>query len=597
MLSNNTIEAVKEIVQIKDVVERYIHLKKSGTRYISNCPFHSERTPSFFISEKWNIYKCFGCGESGDAINFIQKIENVGFIDAIEIIADIYKIPILLNNTDVTQEEIVYNEKKSAEIIFKNSLDFFRDNLKNCEELENYLSKRNISEDIISEFKLGYSNGLLYEFLIKRGLNVDIAIKYGLIRSNFSEVFSKRLIIPLLNQVDKIVGFGARIFIDGDKGSKYINSNDSFLFHKGDFLFNLNNAKKYIQNENKVYIVEGYFDVLSLYSSGVKNVVASCGTALTDSHCKLLSRFTNNIVLFYDNDEAGMKATLSAIVKLLRNNLLVKVVINDKYKDPDEIVNSIKKEDIKEYIEKREVDIVDFYLSYFKYNEESDINKKTNILKSISLYLENIEDSIYRNVLINKLKEATNVVLNIKEKTNIKPHKVASNKDIINLYENEILAILLEYSESKHNDPVIVTTILTCLEKYEFSDKLNGDIFLEYIKFVKKTEYFDIKEFLKYISNDLQKNRIIECLAFNAIGLSDRLMNVFYKQFNENLDKIKNKINYVFLKIRLYYIKNIINDKIKEMKNFGDSDDSLEEIKALKEESKRIAKMLNIAIL
>ena len=168
---------------------------------------------------------------------------------------------------------------------------------------------------------------------------------------------------------------------------------------------------------------------------------------------------------------------------------------------------------------------------------------------------------------------------------------------IINLYENEILAILLEYSESKHNDPVIVTTILTCLEKYEFSDKLNGDIFLEYIKFVKKTEYFDIKEFLKYISNDLQKNRIIECLAFNAIGLSDRLMNVFYKQFNENLDKIKNKINYVFLKIRLYYIKNIINDKIKEMKNFGDSDDSLEEIKALKEESKRIAKMLNIAIL
>ena len=597
MLSNKTIEAVKESIKIKDVVEKYLLLKKSGTRYVSNCPFHNERTPSFFISEKGNFFKCFGCGESGDGIKFVQKIENVGFIDAIEIIANIYKIPVLFSNENITEEEAIYNEKKSAEILFEKVVEFFINNLKKSTELSEYISKRDISNDIVSEFKLGYSNGQLYNFLKENNFDISLAVKYGLLRSNLLEVFNNRLIIPLYNQREKIVGFGARIFNDRKDTAKYINSADSLLFHKSDFLFNLNNAKKYIEDNNKsIYVVEGYFDVLSLYSVGIKNVVASCGTALTDSHCKLLSRYANNIILFYDSDDAGMKATLSAIVKILKNNLKVKVVINKNFKDPDEFVRNNKNLDFKDFISKNELDLVDFYLSYFNYESITDINIKSNILKDVFLYLENVEDPIYKNLLVNKLKGITNVNFNIKS-TNSNKVKKKCSVDLMKEYENEIVIMLLKYSESKFKNYGIIEIMLDNLKDYSFIDPVNNNIFLVYSDFICNSKEFILSDFIKSIKDENIKDRIITYLSVNSIEMSEQMKVKFNLLFNENIDKVKVKIKYLFLKIRLYYIKSLVKEKVDKMKYLVDKNDILSEISNLKKESHIISKMLKVVII
>ena len=598
MLSNKTIEAVKESIRIKDIVERYISLKKSGMRYVSTCPFHNERTPSFFISEKGNFFKCFGCGESGDAIKFVQKIENVGFIDAIEIIANIYKIPVLFNSDAITDEEVVYNEKKSAEILLDKVTTFFSDNLYKCDELKKYLLGRNISDDIIKEFRLGYSNGCIYNFLKENKFDINIAIKYGVLKSNLTEVFLGRLIIPLYNQREKIVGFGARVFNVENASAKYINSSDSLLFHKSDFLFNLNNAKKYIKDNESIYIVEGYFDVLSLYSVGIKNVVASCGTALTDSHCKLLSRYTNNIVLFYDSDNAGIKATLSAITKILKNNLKVKVAVNRKFKDPDELIRNSKELDVKAFLNENELDLVDFYLYYFNYGSEKDINKKSDILKNIFLYLENINDYIYKNLLLNKLKEITNINFKIEKAKKVDDEKKRCDSvSLINEYENEIIITLLKYSESKFKSYGIIELMLDSLKEYKFADDINREIFLIYSEFIRKNTEFDLNVFLQYINDDVIKDRVITYISINDIEMSDMMRARIDLIFNENVDKIKNKIKYLFLKIRLYYIKAIIKEKVDRMKYLVDKNDILNEISELKKDSNIIAKLLKVVII
>ena len=510
MLSDKTVELVKNTVKIKDIVEGYVHLKRSGNRYVGCCPFHNERTPSFFISEEGNFYKCFGCGEAGDSITFIEKIENVNFIEAIEIIAKKYNINIETDDFgNETEDEIKYKEKKSLGLILKAAENLFKENLKKEELAINYLKKRNLDEKTLDKFNIGYSNGNLYKYFEQNGYNIELTKKLGLLKYNNTESFRNRIIIPIHNSRDIVVGFGARIINSDTAEAKYINSIDNVLFHKSDILFNIYNAKDVIFKENNAYLVEGYFDVISLYKIGIKNTVASCGTSLTDNQCILLKKYTNLVTIFYDNDEAGKKATMRAIGKLLKNGLMVNVVVLSIYKDPDEVINSLTIEESKTFIKSSEMNLIDFLISYFNYKNELNINKKNDILHIIRDLIKLTKDDIYKKLLLEKLNESTRVCLDDKRENKTLVYDKYDENEIIEQYENEIIATLLRLDIKNDLENIAAVNLLNKLENYKFKNEHNSEIFRLIKNSLCSTEQQNVISLVDKVENNDVKKKII----------------------------------------------------------------------------------------
>ena len=552
MLSDKTVELVKNTVKIKDIVEGYVHLKRSGNRYVGCCPFHNERTPSFFISEEGNFYKCFGCGEAGDSITFIEKIENVNFIEAIEIIAKKYNINIETDDFgNETEDEIKYKEKKSLGLILKAAENLFKENLKKEELAINYLKKRNLDEKTLDKFNIGYSNGNLYKYFEQNGYNIELTKKLGLLKYNNTESFRNRIIIPIHNSRDIVVGFGARIINSDTAEAKYINSIDNVLFHKSDILFNIYNAKDVIFKENNAYLVEGYFDVISLYKIGIKNTVASCGTSLTDNQCILLKKYTNLVTIFYDNDEAGKKATMRAIGKLLKNGLMVNVVVLSIYKDPDEVINSLTIEESKTFIKSSEMNLIDFLISYFNYKNELNINKKNDILHIIRDLIKLTKDDIYKKLLLEKLNESTRVCLDDKRENKTLVYDKYDENEIIEQYENEIIATLLRLDIKNDLENIAAVNLLNKLENYKFKNEHNSEIFRLIKNSLCSTEQQNVISLVDKVENNDVKKKII----LYSSGKYDDIISNWVKYLKKNKDEIISKkeknICTMLLKIKL----------------------------------------------
>lgn len=601
MLSNNTIETIKNIVKIKDIVENYVHLKKSGNKYVGCCPFHNERTPSFFISEEGNFYKCFGCGQAGDSIDFIERIENVTFLEAIEIIGKKYNIKLEVDNIgNDSEDEIKYKEKKTSEIILKAAEKLFKENLRTENVAIEYLKERNLNEEIINTFNLGYSNGNLANHLEKNKYNIELAKKLGLIKYNKIESFKNRITIPIRDTRNTIIGFGARIINKGTEEPKYINSNESILFHKNNVLFNCNIAKSFIFKENNAYLVEGYFDVISLYKIDIKNVIASCGTSLTDNQCLLLKKYTKTVTVFYDNDQAGNKATIRAINKLLKNGLMVNIISFNDYKDPDEIISKLDKEKAKSFIKNSETNIIDFLLLYFNYKNETNINKKNDILHFINGVISLTKDDIYKNLLTEKLKEATKINVSNKPKTNKIQFNKYSDNEIIEQYENEIITTLIKCGEKNCTKYKIISELMTEVDNYTFKNKVNEKIFQ-----IIKTFFYSDKEItqqtlINEIEDNEAKNKVINCLS----NKYDNIVSNWIKHLNIDPSDLINKsdknINILLLKAKLYNIRCLIKEKKNLIKSYytdKNKDNLINEIIKLKNEEIVIANTLKIVIL
>ena len=600
MLSDKTVELVKNTVKIKDIVEGYVHLKRSGNRYVGCCPFHNERTPSFFISEEGNFYKCFGCGEAGDSITFIEKIENVNFIEAIEIIAKKYNINIETDDFgNETEDEIKYKEKKSLGLILKAAENLFKENLKKEELAINYLKKRNLDEKTLDKFNIGYSNGNLYKYFEQNGYNIELTKKLGLLKYNNTESFRNRIIIPIHNSRDIVVGFGARIINSDTAEAKYINSIDNVLFHKSDILFNIYNAKDVIFKENNAYLVEGYFDVISLYKIGIKNTVASCGTSLTDNQCILLKKYTNLVTIFYDNDEAGKKATMRAIGKLLKNGLMVNVVVLSIYKDPDEVINSLTIEESKTFIKSSEMNLIDFLISYFNYKNELNINKKNDILHIIRDLIKLTKDDIYKKLLLEKLNESTRVCLDDKRENKTLVYDKYDENEIIEQYENEIIATLLRLDIKNDLENIAAVNLLNKLENYKFKNEHNSEIFRLIKNSLCSTEQQNVISLVDKVENNDVKKKII----LYSSGKYDDIISNWVKYLKKNKDEIISKkeknICTMLLKIKLYCIKYLLKEKKKLIKKCCENENKNELINSimeLKKEENRIANILNVVI-
>ncbi len=333
-------DQVKARLSIVDVASLYVNLKPAGKNYKALCPFHSEKTPSFFVMPEKNTFSCFGCNKFGDMFTLVQEMENLSFPEAINFLVDRFSIPVERADwkPGIKKDDYVH--------INEAALKYFVDNLYNSGEgkqsLE-YLRKRGITDETIAEFSLGYAfNGWdgLHRYLAKHKFSIDKAVENGLLvkkgPGKLYDRFRGRIMIPIFSESGTSIAFGGRTMFD--ESSKYLNSPDTPLYKKSKNLFGFNTAKQHIRNSNSVVIVEGYFDMISLYQEGVKNVVASLGTALTAEQIQMLKRFCDDIYLFYDSDGAGVSAAVRGIEKMFEQNVNPRILLSPGTKDPDDFI-------------------------------------------------------------------------------------------------------------------------------------------------------------------------------------------------------------------------------------------------------------------
>lgn len=386
----NIADEIKTRCNIVDVVGKCVNLKKAGTNHKGVCPFHNEKTPSFVVSEDKQIFTCFGCGVSGDVISFVEKYYNLSFQEAVEKLAAEY-------NIELKSGEF-RNEKKKDGLynINKMSARFFFNHIKtNNNPAYKYVRSRGISDETIIKFGIGYAPDNwdeFVEYMRKAGIDDKEIIELGLAAEKNGKVYSKfknRLMFPIINTRGKVIGFGGRVLDDGIP--KYLNSPESIIFKKKNNLFGINLTRQEIGKENQAILVEGYMDVISLYQNGIRNTVASLGTALTENQAMMIKRYTNNIVIAYDSDEAGKNAAMRAIEIFLPLNFKVKVLKLDEGKDPDEYIKKHGKNDFLKAVSKA-VPAISFKLDILKsdFNIETDegriefLNAASRELKKIS---------------------------------------------------------------------------------------------------------------------------------------------------------------------------------------------------------------------
>ncbi|MCI2061170.1 MAG: DNA primase [Eubacteriaceae bacterium] len=365
-MRDNTIDEIKNRCDIVDIIGRVVSLKKTGSNFKGLCPFHNEKTPSFVVSEDKQIFTCFGCGATGDVISFVQKYDNLEFMEAVEKLAA--ECGVTIDNDydgDSGEREMLYKINREAAKYFYMS---FRSGENPGKK---YMEKRGISEEILKKFGIGYADDRwesLFDYLTGLGFPAEKMIKLGLISQSKGKYYDKyrnRVMFPIINTSGKVIGFGGRAI--GDAMPKYLNSQESSIFMKKNNLYGLNLTRQEISKENCAILVEGYMDVIGLYQGGVRNVSASLGTALTENQAKLLTRYTKNVVLSYDADDAGRAAALRGIEILNNQKCRVKVLHVTDGKDPDEF---IKKQGRNEFLK-----LVDGALPYADYRIASAARK------------------------------------------------------------------------------------------------------------------------------------------------------------------------------------------------------------------------------
>ncbi len=450
MITKEIIESVKNRISIVDIVSLYVELKKRGQSYMACCPFHNENTPSFSVSPRNNIFKCFGCGESGDAIAFVEKMENVDFIEAVKIIAKHYDIPIVEEENSLTEEQIKIREAKA---IVKAAQDFFCQNLQNSKEALEYLQQRDISDEMIKKFALGYAEQLFNKWYLHaeaQKFSTQLQLQLGLLSNNEGNIydkFHKRIIFPIHNQYGEPIGFAGRLMEKAQNQAKYVNSQDSFLYHKSSILYGLHLAKQTIREKEKCYLVEGYFDVITMHQAKICNTVSSSGTSLTDGQCQVLKKYTNVVTVLYDGDEPGIKSANKAIEKLLPYGFKINVIILPDNDDPDSFIKKHPNEDIAKILADLENDFLTFKINSL---QGEDVNTKTAHLKELIQLISTSTDDVYKAMLLQKVKNfmgLQNSVVQVRgeKKKRDLPKLEPKNVDPIERCEKEIIRLLLTY--------------------------------------------------------------------------------------------------------------------------------------------------------
>jgi len=507
------IEEIRESADILEFISGYIQLKKSGRNFFGLCPFHIEKTPSFSVNPEKQIFHCFGCGEGGNIYSFIMKMERVSFPEAVEFLADKLRIHIKREKAKpgIKRENLYKINEKTAM--------WFHDNLvseKIGEDARKYLKNRGILGEIIDKFTIGYAPDM-WDGLIKHfGNNKDnnkLLERAGLVIKSekgerYYDRFRNRITFPIRSEFGKIVGFGGRKLSEDDPGGKYVNSPETEIYNKSKILYGLFEAKDKIREKKSILIVEGYIDLISLYMEGYTNIVAPLGTSLTNEQAKSLSRFTNKVVMIFDADEAGLKATLRAAEILIENNIDMEIAVMTKGEDPDSFIKKYGAEQFDDLLKKR-IFLIDFLVNLYHSRYHSPI-EKISFLNEILTFFSNITDNIKRGYLINKLSvpmEMNPVELQQKTIKLIQRKRINREKQIERKYDEDEDLLRLFFTDENARDLTLNELELNMLE-----NKRIRIIFERVFQFCENQNKIDVAGIMDIIEEDSLKKYLSEII-------------------------------------------------------------------------------------
>ncbi len=470
-ISQKTIDLIKDTADIVDVVSEFVPLQTAGKNMKGLCPFHSEKTPSFFVSKERQIFNCFGCGKKGNAITFVQEYKHLSFVEAVEFLADKYNIPLEIdeNNSNIRQTTDLYKANEMAN-------KYFNLNLLNIDSGKlalDYLLDRGLNFETIERFELGYApnkgNGL-FDQLSKDFQPLDL-INVGLINRNsdggYYDLFRSRIMFPIRDENNKLVAFSGRTFGDSANPAKYVNTPYTEIFSKGTILYNLYKALPYVRTENHIILMEGYMDVIKASMAGVNEVVCSMGTQLTIDQAILIKKYTDNVIICYDGDKAGQEASYKAIKLLEKAKLNVKVVSLPDGMDPDEYIT--KKPDFKSYLDKNQLDQYEFvYQMIVKHKDFSSpaiieevknklfdfFGKTSGMIREIYFKRFASEAGVGYNTLIGDYQQSR-IDEQIMENYKAKINRVITHKVLMPKYEKAESTVLNYYLKSSEYREII----------------------------------------------------------------------------------------------------------------------------------------------
>ena len=507
-MDNKLIEEINEKTPIVDLVSEFVSLQKTGKNYRGLCPFHQEKTPSFFVSPEKNICKCYGCGEGGSPINFYRKIKNISFQEAAEELAERAGIKIDKTVKPKDPYEVFYKLMEEAK-------EFYKFNLKNSEKGQlalKYLHQREISDQAINHFDLGYApehSDALYKLLNDKGYQVSDMIKLGLVKQkddgSYYDLFSNRLIFPITNPKGSVVGFSGRTMNPKDS-IKYMNSPETVIFKKGQLLYHFNEALPEIRRNKQVVLFEGFFDVISSYEAGIQNGVATMGTSLTIEQAKLIKQFTDSIIVAYDGDDPGMKATLSALQILEKVKLKTEVLTIPESLDPDDFIKAYGKDKYEALFGEYLKDPYQFRYHYFKKGKDlsnaNDITSFKNQVLEMLSYADKAIQNIYKQKLATDLKVSPDAFeIKTKKQPPLPKNDVMVKKEVAKLankYEKAERYLIYAMLRSKKDAAYIQARLKTS----DFVDHIQSTIRILIDSYYKDHEKMEVLDFVDSLTQE-----------------------------------------------------------------------------------------------
>lgn len=553
MVTDNEIEQIRKSANIIDIISSYIPLTQKGKNYFGVCPFHEDHSPSMSVSEEKQIYKCFSCGAAGNVFTFVSEYENVKFLEAVKIVADKCGIPF---HGTITKERPKVNKEEYE--IMSLALKFYQNNLQSTEgkAAKEYLKKRALDETVIKEFDLGLALGgnvSLNKLLLSKKYSTDTLIKLGLVNEHdgyINDIFKYRVMFPIHDLDGNVVGFTGRIYENNDQ-AKYINSKESVIFKKGQILFNYHRAKSEIKRKKEVILVEGNMDAIRMYSSGIKNVLALMGTSLTKEQVSIIKSLRANIILMFDNDNAGEIATYQNGTILEEAGLNPQIVRISGPKDPDEYIIKNGAHALMENI-RSPISFLDFKLKYFKKDKDlSKVDDLANYIKEIIKDLKNLPDELTRELTLKRISEDYDVSLdllhselaklNVKKANESPPKKLAKMK-------------FSKYDKACQNILYFMMNDGKFVEKFKkelgyFDEKKYRSLANEIIYFYETNKNIELSSFISFIST---KDYIVDDAM--EIIKGNKAIDLEMNAFEEFINVAKNEM----VKLEIKDLKNKI---------------------------------------
>lgn len=656
MIPKNTVDIIIETAHVEEVVGEFITLKKRGANLLGLCPFHGEKTPSFTVSSVKGIYKCFGCGKAGNSVNFVMDHLKLTYPEALKWLAKKYNIEVIEREITPAEREL-QTERESMLIVMQYAQRYFSETMLQIDEGKSiglgYFKERDLKDDIISKFQLGYSleeknsftntaikNGYSPKYLAKTGMSIlsNRYVEGNEIKGNdLFDRYAGRVMFPIHDDGGRVVAFGGRSLTKDKKIAKYINSPETEIYNKSKILYGLWLGKKTIQEKDACYLVEGYMDVIAMHQAGIENVVASSGTSLTVDQIKSIHRFTKNIVVLYDGDEAGQKASSRAIPLLLEEGMNVKLLQFPDNDDPDSFSRKVTIQEFHDYIETNVTDFLYFKTKKLKEQTKNDPIKLAGVIKDIVENIAIIPDNIIRSIYI---KECSNIMEIEESILQLEVNKIRrkvspkQKKDDSVLDENSQTEILNQTNFQETNENTVLKfdseekellrimllhgNILVKIDaetenevsaddlEITISEFILYELWRDQISFENPIHQVILDEYILELSHDriptiqhfsMSQNQIISSFVINNIINNYELSNKWEKlgvYISEEINDIKKSTENLLFSLKEKKINSFINQKqdLLKLTNPEETEHIIKEIIQLIDLKKRVNKLL-----